>query len=220
MNLTSYGCSFIFGTDMSDAEMIPGTSGKPSQTSWPALLADHLGLNYRCRAYPGCGNLLIAERILLDITHDRFKQNQLVVVGWSWIDRFDYNDSAKIDNWNTIRPNETTNLSKIYYSQLHSEYRDKLNSLIMIKLVIDTLSQHQIPFIMTCHDHLLFDKQYHTSDSINFLQDFVNPHMIDFDGKTFLDWSQDRGFAISPTLHPLENAHRAAFEYIRTHNFL
>jgi hypothetical protein len=59
MKLTSYGDSFIFGTDLADAEMIPNTSGKPSQHTWPALLAQHLGYQYRCRAYPGCGNLLI-----------------------------------------------------------------------------------------------------------------------------------------------------------------
>ena len=145
MNIKSFGCSFIFGTDMQDAEMIPNTPGKPSQLTWPSLLSRHLGLDYRCRAYPGCGNLLIAERILLDI--DLLCRNtQLVVVGWTWIDRFDYNDPANIDNWNTIRPSSDDSKSQFYFRNLHSEYKDKLTSLMAIKLVIDSLNQKNYLF--------------------------------------------------------------------------
>ena len=213
MKLTSYGCSFIFGTDLSDAEMIPNTTGTPSKKSWPALLSKHLGYEYRCRAYPGCGNLLIAERIFLDI--DRLiQQNSTVVVGWTWIDRFDYNDITKKDSWETIRPVEETALAKTYYRDLHSEYRDKLTSLMTIKLIIDTLTQNNIPFIMTYIDELLFDQQWHTSGSMDYLQDYVKPHMTTFEGQTFLDWSRANNYPISTTFHPLEAAHRAAGDYM------
>ena len=132
MNLTSYGCSFIFGIDIDDAEMIPDTAGKPSNKTWPARLANHLSLTYRCRAYPGCGNLLIAERVLLDL--ERLCGNtELVVVGWTWTDRFDYNNPNNIDNWNTVRPGEIDTRAQFYFRDLHSEYRDKLSSLIVIK---------------------------------------------------------------------------------------
>ena len=94
MKLTSYGDSFIFGTDLADAEMIPNTPGTPSQHTWPALLARHLEYQYRCRAYPGCGNLLVAERIFLDI-NQLAQEKPIVVVGWTWIDRFDYNNINK-----------------------------------------------------------------------------------------------------------------------------
>jgi hypothetical protein len=213
MNLTSYGCSFIFGTDLPDAEMIPNTPGKPSQLSWPALLAKHLDYRYRSRAYPGCGNLLIAERILLDL--DRLvKEKSMVVVGWTWIDRFDYNDPNKKDSWETVRPADNTDLTNTYYKNLHSEYRDKLSSLMTIKLVIDTLQQNNIPFIMTYIDSLLFDQRWHTSESIEYLQEYVKPYMTTFEGQTFLEWCQAKNYSISPTLHPLEQAHRAGADYM------
>jgi hypothetical protein len=213
MNLTSYGCSFIFGTDMQDAEMIPNTTGKPSQRTWPSLLAQHLDLDYQCRAYPGCGNLLIAERILLDL--DKLSRNtELVVIGWTWIDRFDYNNPDNKDNWNTVRPSEEDARAKFYFRDLHSEYRDKLSSLIVIKMIIDTLKQKNIPFLMTYMDPLLFDQQWHVSKSITYLQDYVRPYMTLFEGLTFLEWCRSKNFALSSTWHPLDQAHATAGDYI------
>ena len=215
MNLTSYGCSFIFGMDLHDAEMIPTTAGDPSQHTWPAKLAQHLGLDYRCRAYPGCGNLLIAERVLLDL--DRLRNNtQLVVVGWTWIDRFDYNNPDNFDGWNTVRPSANDDRAEFYYKKLHSEYRDKLTSLLTIKSVIDVLKQNNLPFVMTYMDDLLFDTRWHTSKSIQYLQNYIKPYMTTFENQTFLPWSKSHGYAISPTLHPLEQAHAAAGDYMIT----
>ena len=213
MNLTSFGCSFIFGSDLADAEMIPGTPGQPSEKSWPALVAQHFQRKYHCRAYPGCGNLLIAERILLDLKH-KIPTNQFYIIGWTWIDRFDYNDPNKTDNWNTLHPSGTDTVEQSYYRDLHSEYADKLRSLITIKAVIDTLNQQGILFLMTNMDKLLFDKSWNTSTSVDYLQDYVRPYMTDFEGMTFLEWSRHHGFAESPGWHPLEQAHQAAADYI------
>ena len=215
MNLISYGCSFIFGIDLADAEMIPDTPGQPSRKSWPALLAKNLELNYKCQAYPGCGNLLIAERILLDL--DSLSRNtELIVVGWTWIDRFDYNNPNNIDNWNTVRPGEIDARAQFYFRDLHSEYRDKLSSLIVIKMIIDTLKQTNIPFLMTYMDPLLFDQQWHVSKSITYLQDYVKPYMTLFENLTFLEWCKSKRFELSPTWHPLEEAHTAAADYMIT----
>ena len=213
MNLISYGCSFIFGIDLADAEMIPDTPGQPSRKSWPALLAQHFQREYHCRAYPGCGNLLIAERILLDLKH-KISKNQFFIIGWTWIDRFDYNDPNKTDNWNTLRPSSTNPVNHLYYRDLHSEYADKLRSLITIKAVIDTLNQQGIPFLMTNMDKLLFDKSWNMSTSVDYLQDYVRPYVTDFEGMTFLEWSRNHGYPESVAWHPLEKAHSAAADYM------
>lgn len=42
------------------------------------------------------------------------------------------------------------------------------------------------------------------------LQKFTRPHLQDFEGLTFLEWSDQQGFAITPLLHPLQDAHQAA----------
>jgi hypothetical protein len=44
--------------------------------------------------------------------------------------------------------------------------------------------------------------------------------MTQFENKTFLEFSKQKGFAISPTLHPLEDAHQAAFELIQSYNLV
>lgn len=218
MILKSFGCSFIFGTDLADDgrnQRIPTAS----KLTWPSLLAQHLGYKYNCLARPGSGNLQIAERVLshLDTTEPCY-----FVIGWTWIDRFDYTNSnvsnepiqSKWANWRTIMPVDDHDLAKTYYKGLHSEFRDKLTSLMAIKLVIDTLNQKQIPFLMTYMDQLMFNQEWNTTTAIKILQDFVRPYMTEFEGCSFLEWSKKNKFPISNTLHPLEPAHRAGSQYI------
>jgi len=219
MKITSYGDSFIFGIDLADAEMIPNTAGRPSQLAWPALLAHNRGWSYRCRAYPGCGNLLVAERIMLDMVQ-LAQDKPTVIVGWTWIDRFDYNDIRKIDTWETIRPAQNTAIAETYYRDLHSEYRDKFTNLGYIKLAVDTLTQKQIPFLMTYMDELLFDQRWNTSAAVADLQEYVHTYMTKFNGMTFLDWSRKNGYPETQLWHPLEQAHDAAADYLLNHNLV
>lgn len=214
MKLKSFGCSFIFGSDLADDgrnQRVP----TPSQQTWPAHLARHMGYDYECLARPGSGNLQIAERVL---SHAAEPEPAFFVIGWSWIDRFDYTNAnitndpmqSKWKNWRTIMPIDDSDLAKTYYRALHSEYRDKLVSLMQIKLIIDTLEQKQIPFLMTYMDHLLFDQRWNHTPAVVDLQEYVKPCMKDFDGQTFLEWSRSQGFAESAAWHPLEQAHLAA----------
>jgi hypothetical protein len=214
MTLKSFGCSFIFGSELTDDGWnFPYAT--PSRLTWPAHLAQGLGHKYRCYARPGAGNLQILEQILNQTAEN---DNDLFVIGWSWIDRFDYYpvnpDTVKRSPWRTLMPIDTTELAKVYYRDLHSEYRDKFTCLSYIKLAIDTLNQRNIPFIMTYMDGLLFDQQYHVTPAVVELQEYVKPHMIEFDGLNFLDWSRKNGYPITDIGHPLETAHSAAGKYM------
>ena len=218
MILKSFGCSFIFGSDLADdGRDLPIPT--PSQHTWPAHLARHLDYNYQCYARPGSGNLQIAERVL---SHAADNQSALYVIGWTWIDRFDYTNSnientpiqSQWNNWRTLMPVDNTQLAKTYYQGLHSEYRDKLSTLMHIKLVIDTLTQKNCPFIMTYMDNLIFETEYHTTPAVINLQNYIKPYMTTFEGQTFLEWSKQNGYPISDALHPLEAAHAAAAQYI------
>jgi hypothetical protein len=213
MKLKSFGCSFIWGSDLpDDGRNLPRATA--SRLTWPALLAQDLGYEYECYARPGAGNLQITERLLNQICKD---EHSLFVIGWTWIDRFDYNQD-KTHHWKTIMPIDTDHRATVYYRDLHSQYRDKLTTLINIKLAIDTLKQKNCPFIMTYMDELIFETEWHATPSILFLQDYVRPYMTKFNGLTFLDWSKKNNFEISPTLHPLEPAHQAGFELIKSYN--
>jgi hypothetical protein len=205
MLVKSFGCSFVFGTDLSDQ-----VANKPSQLTWPAVFSQQQGHYYCCHAYGGSGNLVIANRVLKEIALD---VTALFIVGWTWIDRFDYIDTNQ--NWSTIRPGSPDDLAKTYYRELHSETRDKLTSLMTIRTVIDSLRERDFPFIMTYMDELLFDRAYNTSPAIRALQDYVKPYMTQFEGQTFLDWSRNRGYPESDNWHPLEQAHAAGAEVIQ-----
>ena len=63
MIVKSFGCSFVFGTDLPDAAS-QEVCAKFSRLTWPALIAQHLNFDYQCYAKPGSGNLQILERLL------------------------------------------------------------------------------------------------------------------------------------------------------------
>jgi hypothetical protein len=217
MKLKSFGCSFIFGSELNDESGdTPGEGYKHySRLTWPAHLARYLNATYKCFANPGSGNLQILETIL---TQSTTKDADLFVIGWTWIDRFDYYKSefagSPWEEWSTIMPVNTNSLAKIYYRDLHSEYRDKFTCLSYIKLAIDTLNQKGIPFIMTYMDNLLFDQQWHITPAVLDLQEYIKPYMTTFEGQTFLEWSRAHGYLETANWHPLEDAHSAAGDYM------
>lgn len=215
MILKSFGCSFIFGTDLHDDGFGSGYA-TASTFTWPALLAEKLNLKYDCFARAGSGNLQILERLLNELANP---EPSFYVIGWSWIDRFDYynNNPTPWTRWKTLMPINQDAVAHTYYKHLHNQYKDKLTSLIYIKTAIDTLQQHGHQFIMTYMDDLLFETQWHTNPGVAQLQDYVKPYLKNFEGKSFLEWSKEKGFEISPTLHPLEQAHSAAAEYAANH---
>lgn len=211
MRIKSFGCSFIFGSDLPD-DGRDGPYATYSHLTWPALIAKQTNLDYSCYARPGAGNLRILERVL---NQAACGGDDLFIIGWTWIDRFDYTDTE--DTWKTILPVDTTSISKTYYRDLHSQYRDKLTTLIHIRTAIDVLNYRKIPFIMTHMDDLIFETKWHATPAITDAQDYIRPYITRFENKTFLDWSKDKGFAISPTLHPLEEAHQAGAKLMLDH---
>lgn len=213
MLLKSFGCSFIFGSELADDGW--GTrQATPSQLTWPALLAKHLNYDYQCYARPGSGNLQILERILIQAAS---QEPSLFVVGWTWIDRYDYIDPVN-DLWKTITPTDQDGTARLYYRDLHSQYRDKLTCLGYMNLAIEVLKQHGHKYIMTCMDDLVFETQWHCTPAIELMQSTVLPSLSTFEGQNFLDWSKANGFPIGQRgQHPLEPAHQAAFELIKNY---
>ena len=210
MKLKSFGCSFVFGTDLADAN--DGATQlliQPSNNTWPARIAQHLGYDYECFAWAGLGNLQILERVLGQAN----TEPAVFVVNWTWIDRFDH-IQAHDNSWTTIRPTCTTAQSEYYYRHFHSQYQDKLTTLIMIKLAIDTLQQHGHQIVMSYMDDLIFETEWHVSPAVAELQDYIRPYMTTFEGKTFLQWCQQHGYRINARMHPLEPAHAAAADYL------
>jgi hypothetical protein len=218
MTLKSFGCSFIYGNELAD-DQCNVEFNSPSQLTWPAHLSRHLGMQYQCYARPGAGNLQILEQILFQAVTSN--KEDFFVVNWTWIDRFDYCNTAQSTNsdqslWSSILPNDRDSLSQYYFKNLHSEYRDKLTALIYVNSAIDALKQKQIPFIMTYMDNLMYDRRWNTSPAVENLQNLSEPCMTQFEGQSFLDWSRKNGFKESSKWHPLDQAHAAAGDYMIT----
>lgn len=219
MNLKSFGCSFTFGTDLPDAST-DRMYFFSSQLVWPALIAKKFGYYYKSYAWPGAGNLQILESLLNNIKNDN---TDIYVINWTWIDRFDYVSSSPISNqasislgsrWKTLRPTDINPVTEIYYKNLHSEYQDKLSSLIYIKTAIDVLRTRNCKFIMTYIDDLIFCKKWNITPFMVELMEEVRPFLSQFQNQNFLEWSKKNQFPISDALHPLEDAHRAAADFI------
>lgn len=206
-SVKSFGCSFIFGTDLAD-DGRDSMCATASALSYPALIAKHLGYQYQCFAKGGSGNLLVHERILSQI--DSSTSNDLFVVNWTYIDRFDY----FTDQWRSLMPIDTDLRAVTYFGCLQHDYKDKLVTLQCIDHAVMKLQQHRIPFVMTYMDHLIFDTIWYGNSALEHLQRAVKPWLDTFDGLNFLQWSKRQGFAISDTEHPLEQAHVAAADML------
>jgi len=208
--LKSFGCSFIFGSELHDDGW--GTAfAKASEHTWPALWARKLGLPYQCYARPGSGNVRITEQVLNQINSN---EPAVYVIGWTWIERFDFIERSP-DRWRTITAWDTDAVAANYYRDIHSQYLDKLHSLSQINLVLQQLLKHNCRFYMTYMDDLLLETQYHCTSAMQLLQNQLRPYLHNFDGHNFLEWSRIHGFPIGTRgKHPLDGAHQAAFAYI------
>lgn len=212
MKLKSFGCSHIFGSELPDQKHT-----FYSNCTWPALLAKQMDLGYECYAWPGRGNLFIAEQVIKQI-----QQPGLFVINWTYIDRFDYSDpntadpgwpGGTRDSWATCAPGSVTTASELYYKHLHSEFQDKLVSLMQIKLCLDLLIQNNRPFIMTYMDDLLFDQRWNTNAAMQYLQQQIKPHMLTFAGQNFLAYAQGQGHDMSANHHLSASGHKLCADY-------
>jgi len=208
--LIAFGDSFTYGSELSDNN----SNGLYSLLTWPALLAKHLNLDYVCLAIEGCSNQTITREFFNYINN--ISKNDLVVINWTWIDRWDF---YNIDNtsWETVRPsnnNSSTFFNKIYFKYMQSELWDKWETLKNINLILYELQHKGVQYIMSTQDNLILDNKSHTPGYIVNIQNNINNEFIWFNNQTFLDWSKTNKFKISELLHPLDNAHNKAFKYI------
>ncbi|NDB65315.1 MAG: hypothetical protein EB168_06570 [Euryarchaeota archaeon] len=203
-SILSFGDSFIYGTDLADCQRSDQFGEGYSTSTWPALTASRLELDYQCWALGGVGNQHIACMVLQHSSPD-----SLAMINWTWSDRFDYH--VMENHHGTLRPAEDTELERFYYRHLHSEIDDKIRNLQLIYATIAWLREHNIAFIMTIMDRLLLDTKWNTNTAIRRLQESISTHITWFPGQlTFLEWSRANAYPESDAWHPLEEAHAQA----------
>ena len=217
----AFGDSFTRGDELADCPEQTPDKIQYSQSTWPALIAKNLSIDYDCIAIGGRGNQWLSWQVVAQI-----KQDTLYIVNWSWFERFDYIDLV-IDNWRTTHPRHEDNLDHYFYRNLDNDIWNLHRNLQQIHSTISLLKQNNINFIMTCLDPhyslAYYDlrppeiKRSWWTNAISNLQEQVVPHIIDFEGQSFLEWSKKNSFKLGPNGHPLEEAHAEAAKYINTH---
>lgn len=112
--LVVFGCSYTFGDGLPDCQ---SGSKEHSKLAWPSVLSQDLGLYLSNNSSCGASN----KKILLDILQYTFRQDDIVIVLWSFAHRgLIFDESGHI---NLINKND-----KNFY-QVHTEH----------DLVMDTL---------------------------------------------------------------------------------
>ena len=219
MKLKSFGCSFTYGSDLDDCvDWRILHVDRHSRKTWPALLAQYQGLEYECHAYPGIGNLQIMNSVL---AQTGLKDPAKFVINWTWLDRFDYMDPNN-EKFLTLRPDGDTPEHQLYYRHFYNQYHTMLTNASYITATISILKSYNIPFLMTAMDKTLVesvDPNWQDPRPTRVLQQTMAPYIKWFEGLTFLEWSCKNGYPMSNNLHPLEPAHRAAFEIIKNQSF-
>jgi hypothetical protein len=205
----------LFHHEPSIDHRIRTTSSMYSYKTWPALLAHHQGKEYLCHAKGGASNDQIT-RLIYNYVNE-FNINDLIVINWTWIDRIEVHnpENNPTRQWEQINPHSTSEHAKLYYKHFFSELSSKYNTLKDIIAIKNLLTLKNIPYLMTSVDELTVDTKWHIPDYVLNIQNEVKDDIIWFENKGFYNWAKDKGFKISDTWHPLEEAHQAAFEYIR-----
>jgi hypothetical protein len=216
--IVSFGDSFIFGTELQD--------NNNGSKAWPGLIAKDLGYDYETLAIPGCGNEFIAMQVYHYFANNT-TESTLAVINWTWSQRWDFYIVGH-EKWVTLGPTcvpeklekslDDVDESKRIVDFAHdycinSLLWNKFRTLQTMANVQQYITQKNINAIQTYTDRHIFDTQHHAPDYIQELQNIVKPNMLEWDGKTFLEWSDSHGFYKTETWHPLEPAHLAAAEF-------
>ena len=218
------GDSFTRGDELADCpeQQVSPYQNSFSQSTWPALVAKSLNVDYNAEAIGGKGNQWISFT-----TNGNIKQDNIFIINWTWFERFDY-VGTETDIWETTHPRHENKLDHYFYKNIDNDIWNLFRNLQQMHSTIQLLKQHNIKFIMTC-----LDPEYTTKvldihpypyprppgleawdPAVDRLHDQVVPHILDFEGQTFLEWSHSNNFKCGPNGHPLEDAHAAAADYI------
>ena len=224
-SVVAVGDSFTRGDELADCleQAIQPFRPSFSQHTWPALIAKSLNIDYRADAIGGRGNQWISFA-----ANGAIKQDTVLIVNWTWFERFDY-ITTHDDRWKTTHPGHENKLDHYFYKNIDNDIWNLHRNLQQMHSTIQLLKQNNIKFIMTCLDpgyksNLADIRPARFANSvgaagwvaaINQLHEQVVPYILDFDGQTFLEWSHFHNFKCGPNGHPLEDAHAAAADYIQ-----
>jgi len=228
INLLSAGCSFVYGAELSDSPD-PLGNNKPSNKSWVSLYANKKGYNHITEATCGISNVGIARKVISAVENEVVDK---VIVQWTFIDRFelrwnndnyqtfawwnskDYSTDNKFVNEFRGKNKANTEIATLWYKNIHSKntaYYYYIKSKVELG---NYLNFKKIPYVFLDAENIEIPKtdDIYINSYTNISKNFNN---LSFDGMGFYDWATNNNFPVGNEGHPLDEAHRAAFELIQ-----
>lgn len=105
-----FGCSYSSRFEESGINKEYKTYKNGWPKSWPEILSEKLGMNLINKSKGGLCNDDIFERFCIE--SDKIKKDDIVIIGWSYLDRFRVADIIIKDEWENLSSNsESDNIS-------------------------------------------------------------------------------------------------------------
>lgn len=148
--LITFGCSNTYGQGLSDCY---NDITSPSKLAWPQLLADKL--DYECinLSIPSASNVLI----LHSISNFNFKKSDLIIVLWSYPNRYTkLLSETKYDN--SIFPWKLDKISKFFFKNIYNDYDATIKSLCYIIAAQQILINYDLEYYFCFCEHYEFKK--------------------------------------------------------------
>ena len=190
--LITHGCSFTYGEELQD----------PSTSSWPALVANQLGIELLNLAQPAYSNdAILQDLVAQDINQSSY--TDLIIVCWTSNLRMLFND---MDGHYTVMA--TTK---------EQRHRKQVAELLMATTDLRWLYERWLTQVILAQSYLesrhakyLFFSAF---DNQNAYKTFKTPLKSKIDTSHFIGWP-DKGFVewaypceLGPRGHPLEQGH-------------
>jgi len=228
MILVAGGDSFTWGSELSDS------INCCSQLTFPALLAKQANMEYQCVAHPGNSNQSIT-RITMMTCEEIKDQDIFVVVNWSFMSRFEFEFTYQINSpwspWCSIQPqqsnkDEVKDFAKDFYRHVGTNMSyQTYHTMQSIHLLQSYLKSRSIPYMFTLIDNNFMNNSewFGSSKVIRNLIDwdpwFFFPEGINESETTgprgFYQWALENKYSVGSDGHPLEDAHRDAYNLIK-----
>ena len=184
--LVAFGCSNTFGQGLPDWKR---PNPNPSKYAWPQILANKLNLSCCNLAKSGSSN----KEIWYNIVNTKFKKDDIVIILWSWYDRYCVllnEKTLKQIHWNQKTPQATC-----FLKHLHNEY-DMLIDFYLRCNHVQSLLENKIKLVK----HIKQKTNTHTSAKLNW-------NKINFLDVSIIDIMSDYPLALD-NLHPGHEAHK------------
>lgn len=136
--LVVFGCSMCYGVGLPDCWPMPAP---PSKLCWPEIVAKELHRECINMSASGSGN----KRIWYEISKFKFKKDDLVLILWSFPNRYTViNSPSDIKN---LHHNNDEPLSNAYFQNLYDPYDSKIMSTLFVDNANRLLKEKNINFL-------------------------------------------------------------------------